>query len=97
MDRREFAALAALGLVEVPVAEAGGNVEAMADEDTALPRLGEAQYQAVLARCGKHLDEADRKLLRARLARASLGGLAESLKLDWRDEPAFVYSATVEE
>jgi hypothetical protein len=94
MDRREFATLAALGLVALPVSE---QAEALAQEAGSLPELGEAHYQAILARCGQHLSEADRKQVRARLAGASVGRLAESLKLDWRDEPAFVYPPAVED
>jgi hypothetical protein len=93
MDRREFAALAALGLVGTELASSSAD----AQEEKPLPRLGEALFDQLLARCGKHLSEADRKALRTRLAGASVGNLAAGLKLDWRDEPAFVYPPSVEE
>jgi hypothetical protein len=82
LGRRDFAATlaVALGLGHVPTVEA-------ADE----PTLSDAAFDALIARCGKHLDEADRKALRGRLRGASVGGLARLLKLDWRDEPASVY------
>jgi hypothetical protein len=93
MDRREFATLASLGLI----ATAASNQPAEAQEEKPLPKMSEALLDQLLARCGKHLSEADRKLLRAILARTSVGNLASGLKLDWRDEPAFVYPPSVEE
>ncbi|NBO90705.1 MAG: hypothetical protein EBV06_00065 [Planctomycetia bacterium] len=86
MDRREFAALAALGLVG----------PALADEATS-PTMTGAALDSLIARCGKHLDEADRKALSARLALNTLGAISRSVKLDWRDEPAFVYPPAPEE
>lgn len=84
MDRRDFAAAfaVAVGL--------GSSGESEAADERA-PSLAEALYALLIARCGKHLDEADRKALRARLFGSSVGSLTRSLKLDWRDEPAFVY------
>jgi hypothetical protein len=83
IDRRDFATTlaVALGLGHVPTVDAAET-----------PTLGDAAFDALIARCGKHLDEADRKALRGRLRGASVGGLARRLKLDWRDEPASVYS-----
>ena len=93
MDRREFAALASLGLLTT----AATTEPAEGQEEKPLPKLSEALLDQLLARCGKHLSEADRKSLRARLAGASVGNLANGLKLDWRDEPAFIYPPSVEE
>jgi hypothetical protein len=87
LDRREFAALAALGLLGAPAA---------ADEPKT-PTLPDAALDALIARCGKHLDDADRKALRGRLASTSVGSIARAMKLDWRDEPAFVYPPAPEE
>lgn len=84
IDRRDFtAALAvALGLGHGPA--------------EAAPSPADAALDALVARCGKHLDEADRKALRGRLRGLSIGGLSRLMKLDWRDEPASVYSPGAE-
>jgi hypothetical protein len=87
LDRREFAALAALGLIGAP---------ADADEPKT-PTLADAALDALLARCGKHLDDADRRALRARLNGLRVGDIARAMKLDWRDEPAFIYPPAPEE
>ncbi|MFQ3649851.1 MAG: hypothetical protein SNJ75_05910 [Gemmataceae bacterium] len=97
MDRREFAALAALGLLGPRLVPQADAEPAPPADDEKLPALPEALLAQLLARCGDHLSPADRKALRARLAGSRLGTLAGSLKLDWRDEPAFVYSPDVQE
>lgn len=85
LDRRQLAAALA-GLTFV------GGLPAQADDRPKVPREHEALLDLLVARCGKHLDDADRAALRERLRFSDSGALARSLKLDWQDEPAFVYS-----
>ncbi len=83
IDRRGFTA-AALALAAA--APAGAADEKPIDPNAALADL-------VIARLGKHLDEAGRKALRSRMAgRLGTGDLIRrAMKLTWQDEPATAY------
>jgi hypothetical protein len=85
LDRRQLAAALA-GLTFI------GGLPVRADDKAKVPTAGEALLDLLVARCGKHFDDADRAALGQRLRFSESGVLARTLKLDWQDEPAFVYS-----